>query len=747
MRLQILGIFLVSVFFAFDVCMAEVELTPAEADSFRAAAEMHLREGRLEGVIDALKEVVDSDQRQADDYLHLGYAFLSVGKGTSARKAFEKAIKMGAAAAGNNGIGHVYLKGKKRRKRALRYFERAVDADPAFAEAHYNLAMAYLEFRPSEAPNAFMRTIEADSSHGDAYYQVGRFYEAGEDTGEALEAYRRQVEVNPRHVRAQYRTGKLLFEAGRRGEAVQVFKELMRPRGDVDPVSYLEMARINQDAREFDAAQRFFELFIGLLPGEEQRIYHDISLVASRRELEIYKAASGDQKEELARRFWNRYDPAPLSRSNERLVEHYRRVAHAREHYSRGQFPWDDRGEVYIRFGPPDHISRWNDIQTERDPYIQDARQNFVNRKRIALRVLPGQPIFPVAGISRWEYWVYTELDEGTEVTFVNEHRDGRYTFAPIPSGLAPSLVSDLLEYHGPVVIQRVAARTPSTYSPDFADLPIDFFYYPADYRGQGGQTRLEVYYGLPASEVARLRVNEETDLVVLERGLTLYDSLWREVHRVQDTLSFHAPTQQQVLDGAFIPGELSFEMPAGSYHMSLQVRDEISGKSQVYNQEIVLEDYGSREALQISDIELAFWVSPTDEEGAFVKKDLKVIPMSSRAFRKNQNAFVYFEIYNLKEDAFGQTRYRVEYTFRSDKDRAAPARVLHGFGRLFRLSEKDREVVVAYDQAGDQPDEVAYVELDLTEAEPGGQLVRVTVTDLSTDREVSKEITFQIDP
>ena len=45
------------------------------------------------------------------------------------------------------------------------------------------------------------------------------------------------------------------------------------------------------------------------------------------------------------------------------------------------------------------------------------------------------------------------------------------------------------------------------------------------------------------------------------------------------------------------------------------------------------------------------------------------------------------------------------------------------------------------------QPDEIAYMELDLKETEPGEQLVRVKVTDLLTGKEAQKEIQFKIVP
>ena len=53
--------------------------------------------------------------------------------------------------------------------------------------------------------------------------------------------------------------------------------------------------------------------------------------------------------------WWNRQDPLPSSAENERVQEHLARIAYAQEHYAddndmRGV---DDRGEIYIRLGTP----------------------------------------------------------------------------------------------------------------------------------------------------------------------------------------------------------------------------------------------------------------------------------------------------------------------------------------------------------------------------------------------------------
>ena len=241
--------------------------------------------------------------------------------------------------------------------------------------------------------------------------------------------------------------------------------------------------------------------------------------------------------------------------------------------------------------------------------------------------------------------------------------------------------------------------------------------------------------------------VDDKTDQVMLDRGLAMFDSLWTEVYRVQDQLTFQAPSDQQVADGAFIPGVLAFEVDAGLHYLSFQVRDVVSGKSQVYQQALDVPNFTFEDDLLMSDIALAFWVEPSEERGPFYKRGLKVIPMASKGFRPDQNAFVYFEMYNLKRDKFGQTKYRVEYTIRSKERGLAPVRALKGLRRMLQLQEKRREVVIAYEQVGNAAEDIAYVELDLKETEPGGQEVRVKVTDLLADHDVEKKITFKIVP
>lgn len=59
------------------------------------------------------------------------------------------------------------------------------------------------------------------------------------------------------------------------------------------------------------------------------------------------------------RGFFVQLDPVLTSNQNERLIEHWERIAHAREHFTRTRttvYGTDDRGLIYVRYGAPDRI-------------------------------------------------------------------------------------------------------------------------------------------------------------------------------------------------------------------------------------------------------------------------------------------------------------------------------------------------------------------------------------------------------
>lgn len=83
-----------------------------------------------------------------------------------------------------------------------------------------------------------------------------------------------------------------------------------------------------------------------------------IEVLASNDELRRLREASAPERLERWNEFWDRRDPEPATPDNERLEEHYRRVAHARSFLQDGfrDGALSDRGRIWILHGRPDLI-------------------------------------------------------------------------------------------------------------------------------------------------------------------------------------------------------------------------------------------------------------------------------------------------------------------------------------------------------------------------------------------------------
>lgn len=86
-----------------------------------------------------------------------------------------------------------------------------------------------------------------------------------------------------------------------------------------------------------------------------------LKFIVSPNELKQLKKGNANEKEEKFRKFWADKDPTPDTEFNELMTEYYRRIDHAFKEFRNPENPngYDtDRGEVYIKFGPPNSTER-----------------------------------------------------------------------------------------------------------------------------------------------------------------------------------------------------------------------------------------------------------------------------------------------------------------------------------------------------------------------------------------------------
>ena len=799
------------------------------SDSIRVEAEARYEEGRRlldSGNVDAaaerFQEALDLHPGHAPALVGVGHVHLSRGDLGAAEKAFLAArAKQRKYAPAHNGLGLVYLQKKRGLQWAVQYFRDAIEVDRGYVEAYYNMVEAFRRLRDTRELKMLRRLAEIAPDHPGIWFQIGRIYKDGQagqyvDLGKAETAFRQQLQLDADHLETRVHFGEVLKQLDKTDEAVDVLTPVVDRPNPFRRRALLELAEVHQARGEFDRAGELFEEYIGSLPPEDRALFHDLSLVATGDALARFQAAPRTEREDLANAFWAGRDPAPITVANERLLEHYRRVAYALEHFGEFQHPWDARGEVYIRYGRPDHVSRSDDIRLETERRVVAVKERLIHQAGMAISDLvkkrdaetstqleelvsltpavledspltppgtdPGMededsgppmssgssrkltgggdqeaflrsgtsilgwPVYPVEG-KVWEYWIYTDVGPGVEVTFTQVLSRAPFKFAdmPVPErGRHSKTLFTWQRMNPAVVLSRVISRTPDVYRPRFATSPLEFFFDAARFRGDSSQVLVEVYFGIPNWELSFDEGTADGPVARLVRGVSLHDQVSQQVHRHSAPLTLVADAGLDTSRHAYIPEIVRISADPGTYRLSVQLLDETSGRSQVYKQELRLLPFGE-DYLRLSDIEMATLIRPA-QGGKFDKGEVEVVPNPTRTYYPGQSVFIYYEIYNLKQDTFGATRYRVVYEVQSLDQVSVVARILSGLGQLLGVRQDTSEkVAIEYEHAGEAATDYGYLELDLSRSDPGEQILRIRIADEVTGQSTEATTTFTI--
>ena len=661
------------------------------------------------------------------------------------------------------------------------------------------------------AIDVIRRSVVHDNTSPWLFYIVGRTMEFKEKNRleEAEGAYKRQLAVNPQHGRARFDLARVFFKRDNHDAAISMWRELMDARPEFREDCALPLLDAYQKTRNTAGAQTLITEILRSVDPETRSLLEDIRLVASPDEANAYAATPDEGKDAYIRAFWQKRDPTPATPGNERLVDHYRRVLYAMRNYSKGQKPWDRRGDIYIRYGEPAHASSRGNIRYETDQGVVNVKERLWNslsneakqeiiaratRQRTSYRDvrigdeegaevdisdfesidfeldpnrgffgtssmnddfhyyygiqttqrdkgfkmdnLRGYPIYPIDGNSRWEYWIYPNVAGGIEVQFVSLSSVAPYDYPELPGGreLTTHNQGFWIERRPETVVSKAIKNHPDVYDSPVASL--DFHVDTADFSGTRGKTRLEVYYGVPLNDV----VTPDRTEGALERGIALFDSTWAPIYRRVTPLPFRVTEDEEMMKGTLVIDELALNVPPGQYWLGVQIGDPEQGIQGAYTQELIVEGYQGP-GLSMSDIEMAGRV--TEGENV-LKGGFEVLPLPSRTYRPRQPVTIYYEVYGLERDSFGQTKYQMDYRIRPLRGKLSAVRVIRALGKLLGMEEKS-VVTISYERSGQEETEFNYLEIDMGKSRKGRYELEVTITDQANQETAVKKAVFHV--
>ncbi len=272
-------------------------------------------------------------------------------------------------------------------KGAQETFEAALDLDKKNAAAHAGLALAYAEM-PAKGISALhnfrrsigaaKKAIELDPEQADAYRALGEAHERfKEDHEKALGHFDTYLSMEPDDPDGLYFFGLACIQAesyDRIARHIVPYVEASDEETRLLPIA----AQGFVHGEKYNEALDYFQRFLGTVEPRERELYEDVTNVASREELrEIQALTDSTARQAYLERFWLRRDPDMMTRVNERIIEHYRRVWYARTFFADKVSPWDKRGEVYIRYGKPDYRSRSYQRDLSVTPDVEAVRMRM----------------------------------------------------------------------------------------------------------------------------------------------------------------------------------------------------------------------------------------------------------------------------------------------------------------------------------------------------------------------------------
>ncbi|MGQ9672577.1 MAG: GWxTD domain-containing protein [Candidatus Aminicenantales bacterium] len=240
-----------------------------------------------------------------------------------------------------------------------------------------------------------------------------------------------------------------------------------------------------------------------------------VRYIITKEETKIFRELPPSARPRFIEEFWTRRDPTPETETNEYKEAYFERIAEANRLFRGGQPGWlQDRGRIYILFGPPDERQTNPMGGRTIDPYLSPTDN------------LQGQRI--ATGEKPTEVWVYYNLftslqqPHSVKLVFVDSQGTGNYSLTSdldeiLPGGIHTFFEPDLVFTHE--LSKEEAERTKLRSKRVLFDFVWEFL--PSKNRALG--SNLSIRVAIPSrkiifrGEVGRLVASLELTIRILD--------------------------------------------------------------------------------------------------------------------------------------------------------------------------------------------------------------------------------------
>jgi GWxTD domain-containing protein len=635
--------------------------------------------------------------------LALAFSLALWGPGAGVAQARSRAAR--AQALYQQALAHIRANTVDSRRQAIEELETATLLVPGNPEYELTLARTYYRAGFERlARERFTRVTQLEPADAEARFGLGQVWRRDwlkyldrTSLSHATANLQAAVALKPGYGDAWLLLVPLLVEQGDLDAAAAAAwhareADPLRPEAIIaDAYTAFRLGRIEHADSAFNAG-------IPRLRHSVRERFEDIAPVASERDTFLLHRLPPEGQADFIRSFWKDNDPDLATPENEARLEYWSRVSHAFFlYFDPKRHEWDERGEVYVRYGPP----AWADYNPVGAALYSTQTEGLLTTIDASLP----------ANVLDWSYpqlGMNVVMQDRALTQYYQLPANLYETLDPLPD---PDAVAHLPD----VVMTRSGRGVFPALPPGVKSRPVDGAL--ARFEGKGGPRLLASFEAAGPPDDS------------LWAQFVVLDSARNEIARETRVLEPSAcdPLEAQVAD-------FSAQYPPGEYLVGLTVHDRY-GRRGLFRDLVDLEPSGTE--LSLSDVVIPCGL-PIDVGTGAAAVNLRLEPNPNARVRGNDPLTAYFEIYHLHADRDGHARFEYVYTVRSAArdNRIWIQRLIQPHREPAPISASREE-----EQTGDTRRQFVRVPLESLPA--GAYRLEISVRDLIADEEAKAAAPF----
>lgn len=668
---------------------------------------------------------ISENKSDLDAHIGLGHLFLKYGMAEAAEYSFRRAASAEKrVAAAHNGLGLVFLKKFSDQTEIQDQIEKPDTEDwLSQAAAAFDSALA-IDSEYSDAIINKARVLIEQTRHGRSDYEnyrtaarmLERLLETGRETDEAC--FYLGI--------AYYHLGNIEKAAG-----------LLKRYSEFDPnhgMTHIYLGKSLQKTGDFEESSGIF--LYGLRRLKDRReltdIYRNMSAMMSPDDRRKYQESPPESRGRLLAEWWDLNDPDIISWNNELLMEHMRRIEYSKRAFTDNtERGYDDRGKIYIQFGAPEKQFSGTGYSDENIRENESWLYSEIDDNLCFDFVSYDGQYQQVNDLRSASYSMDDEIDVAKKLYRNRRKMDGIYgLIGSAAANTTRYFTANLISVFGPVREKAVKQTANFYYAKKHESKPVEISSNYVQFRGSGGKTVVEIHSAVPLIDLDL----PDTGSIPVYVGIAAMDSTGNR----EDEIHRHYMTQRSDRDSSLIVLE-SLHLKPGKSLIGVAVEQALSGKYGNLQREFTIRNF-SADNLMISDLRIRSGKLDFQTD-LKTSGDIQGMPPYPYSFvRKTVPLLIYFEVYNLDTNEFGNTHYLIEY--KVSKLKTEPGSIGKMFSGLKRAvtGAKDELVFDSKERTGDKKPAQELISIDLSNIPEGEVLFTLNVMDRFNGSSVTTE-------